>query len=80
LAAAVAVVRAIDNKIIKAWRGRFTKTPSCHVLAMRVKGINAPVAVPWGANESRRIRQILRLFIGDTPTRALIDDDAINRA
>jgi hypothetical protein len=32
-----------------------------------------------GSRQSRRI-QILLLFIGDTPTRALLDEDAINRA
>jgi hypothetical protein len=30
------------------------------------------------AKKSRRIDQILRLFIGDTPARASIDDDVIN--
>jgi len=33
---------------------------------------------PCGAKKSRRIYQILRLFIGDIPRRASIDDDAIN--
>jgi hypothetical protein len=32
------------------------------------------------SQEKPQDHQILRLLIGDTPTRALIDDDAINRA
>jgi hypothetical protein len=35
-------------------------------------------ALPCGARKSRRIRRILRLFIGDIPGRVSIDDDAIN--
>jgi hypothetical protein len=35
---------------------------------------------PWEARKSRRIIRILRLFIGDIPGRASIDDDAINDA
>jgi hypothetical protein len=38
----------------------------------------AAVLAPCGARKSRRIRQILRLFIGDIPGRASIDDDAID--
>ena len=39
-AASFAVDREIDNKITRAWRRRFTKTASCHALAMRVKAVD----------------------------------------
>ncbi len=37
-AASVPVDREIDSKITRAWRRRFTKTASCYVLGMRVRG------------------------------------------
>jgi hypothetical protein len=65
---------------MRAWRRRFTKTASRHVLAVRVYGwVDARVPC-HGSQQKPQDHQILRLFIGDAPTRALIDDDAINRA
>jgi hypothetical protein len=48
------------------------------VLRTRPKTYRACLAAGWGAKESRRIHEILRLFIGDAPACASIDDDAIN--
>jgi hypothetical protein len=64
--------RKIDNKITTAWSRRFTKTASCHALAMRARGAR------WPVPQSRKIYKILRLLSVIFQERVSINDDAIN--
>jgi hypothetical protein len=74
LAASFTVDREIDNKMTSAWCRRFTKTASCHALAVRVRAVDGRVL----RGEAAGFMKSRGFYIGDVPGRVSINYDAIN--